>query len=199
MDAGALRWILAIIGILVIAGVYLFAQHQNRIRRQGAIKTFTQDELENGLIEDENLRQELSSISTMLDQDDLKQDIGDLKINPALDANIKQSSKPKPAIHLPLVMQKVSDDNLIAHVLKHADDRVLTGMEIENAFQHIGLQVDDDGYARLQEYIVVLAPSHWKLRRTVKAVNQVIGSLRLEKHPDKALIGRIVKGFDFLG
>jgi hypothetical protein len=33
----------------------------------------------------------------------------------------------------------------------------------------------------------------------VKAVNQVIGSLRLEKHPDKTFIGRIERGFDFPG
>ena len=33
----------------------------------------------------------------------------------------------------------------------------------------------------------------------VKAVNEVLGALRLEKHPDKTFIGRIEKGFDFLG
>jgi len=35
--------------------------------------------------------------------------------------------------------------------------------------------------------------------KAVKAVNEVLGSLRMEKHPDKAFIGRIEKGFDFLG
>jgi RNA-directed DNA polymerase len=30
-------------------------------------------------------------------------------------------------------------------------------------------------------------------------VNQVLTSLGLAKHPDKTFIGRIVKGFDFLG
>ena len=47
--------------------------------------------------------------------------------------------------------------------------------------------------------IVVLAPTRWKLRWAVKAVNEVLSSLRLEKHPDKTFIGRIEKGFDFLG
>jgi RNA-directed DNA polymerase len=37
------------------------------------------------------------------------------------------------------------------------------------------------------------------LRRAVKAVNAVLGSLRLEKHPDKTFIGKIEGGFDFLG
>ena len=40
----------------------------------------------------------------------------------------------------------------------------------------------------------------WPLfRKAVKAVNAVLGSLRLEKHPDKTFIGRIERGFDFLG
>ncbi len=47
--------------------------------------------------------------------------------------------------------------------------------------------------------ILALRPTRWKLRRAVKVVNQVLGSLRLEKHPDKTFIGRIEKGFDFLG
>jgi hypothetical protein len=36
-------------------------------------------------------------------------------------------------------------------------------------------------------------------RRAVGLVTQVLGSLRLEKHPDKTFIGRIERGFDFLG
>ncbi len=45
----------------------------------------------------------------------------------------------------------------------------------------------------------MLAPTRWKLRRAVKAVNEVLSSLGLEKHPDKTFIGRIERGFDFLG
>ena len=54
-------------------------------------------------------------------------------------------------------------------------------------------------YVRFMDDIVVLAPSRWKLRRAVKAVNDVLAGLRLEKHPDKTFIGKIEKGFDFLG
>ncbi len=54
-------------------------------------------------------------------------------------------------------------------------------------------------YVRFMDDILVLAPSRWTLRRAVKAVNEVLESLRLEKHPDKTFIGRIEKGFDFLG
>ncbi len=47
--------------------------------------------------------------------------------------------------------------------------------------------------------ILVLAPTRWKIRKAVKAVNEVLGGLRLEKHPDKTFIERIERGFDFLG
>ena len=54
-------------------------------------------------------------------------------------------------------------------------------------------------YVRFMDDILVLSPTRWKLRKAVKAVNQVLGSLNLEKHPDKTFIGRIERGFDFLG
>ncbi len=38
-----------------------------------------------------------------------------------------------------------------------------------------------------------------RFQKAVKAVNEVLGSLRMEKHPDKTFIGRIERGFDFLG
>jgi hypothetical protein len=44
-----------------------------------------------------------------------------------------------------------------------------------------------------------LPATRWKLRRAIKALNAVLASLRLEKHPDKTTIGRIGRGFDFLG
>ena len=47
--------------------------------------------------------------------------------------------------------------------------------------------------------ILVLASTRWKLRRAVGLVNQILGALRLEKHPGKTFIGRIERGFDFLG
>jgi hypothetical protein len=39
----------------------------------------------------------------------------------------------------------------------------------------------------------------WQLRGAVKLVNQTLRALSLEKHPDKTFIGRIERGFDFLG
>ena len=51
----------------------------------------------------------------------------------------------------------------------------------------------------------ILAPTRWRLRRAVKAVNQAFAALQLEKHPDKTFTlgssprARIERGFDFLG
>lgn len=41
--------------------------------------------------------------------------------------------------------------------------------------------------------------TRWQLRGAVKVVNQTLGALSREKHPDKTFIGRIERGFDFLG
>jgi RNA-directed DNA polymerase len=54
-------------------------------------------------------------------------------------------------------------------------------------------------YVRFMDDILILAPSHWQLRRAVKVVNQTLGVLSLGKHPDKTFLGRIERGFDFLG
>lgn len=42
-------------------------------------------------------------------------------------------------------------------------------------------------------------PTRWKLWKAVKVRHQGLVALRLAKHPDKTFIGRIAKGFDFLG
>ena len=54
-------------------------------------------------------------------------------------------------------------------------------------------------YVRFMDDIIVLAPTRWKLRRVVKTLNRELDALQLEKHPGKTFIGRIEKGFDFLG
>jgi hypothetical protein len=38
-----------------------------------------------------------------------------------------------------------------------------------------------------------------KLKKAIRVLNQTFNELNLEKHPDKTVIGRIEKGFDFLG
>ena len=47
--------------------------------------------------------------------------------------------------------------------------------------------------------VIVLTPTRWKLRRSVRIVNEVLTDLLLEKAPEKTFIGRVERGFDFLG
>ncbi len=54
-------------------------------------------------------------------------------------------------------------------------------------------------YARYLDDWVVVAPTRWKLRRAVAAVNRELVRLRLGQHPGKTFIGRAERGFDFLG
>jgi RNA-directed DNA polymerase len=66
--------------------------------------------------------------------------------------------------------------------------------EVDDALERLGLF-----YVRYMDDILVLAPTRWKLRQAVKVVNEGFTSLRLAKHPDKTFIGRLARGFDFLG
>jgi hypothetical protein len=65
---------------------------------------------------------------------------------------------------------------------------------LDEAFETLGVF-----YLRFMDDIVVLAQTRWQLRKAVKVVNQVLASLGLAKHPEKTFIGRIEKGFDWLG
>jgi len=54
-------------------------------------------------------------------------------------------------------------------------------------------------YFRYMDDILILATTRWKLKKAIRVLNQTFDELKLEKHPDKTSIGRIEKGFDFLG
>ncbi|NEO65091.1 MAG: reverse transcriptase, partial [Moorea sp. SIO4G2] len=54
-------------------------------------------------------------------------------------------------------------------------------------------------YVRYMDDWVILAPTRWKLRKAIKATNEVMTELKVIKHPEKTFIGRIASGLDFLG
>jgi hypothetical protein len=47
--------------------------------------------------------------------------------------------------------------------------------------------------------LVVLAKTRWHLRKAVKRVNQHFNQLKVAQAPDKTFIGKISRGWDFLG
>jgi hypothetical protein len=54
-------------------------------------------------------------------------------------------------------------------------------------------------YVRYMDDILVLSPTRWRLRRAVATLKRGLAQLKLSTHPDKTFIGRIERGFDFLG
>jgi RNA-directed DNA polymerase len=54
-------------------------------------------------------------------------------------------------------------------------------------------------YRRFMDDIFILAKTRWHLRKAVRTVNQHFSQLKVEQAPDKTFIGKISKGFDFLG
>jgi hypothetical protein len=40
-------------------------------------------------------------------------------------------------------------------------------------------------YARYMDDWVILAPTRWKLRQAIKAVNEEMAKLRVKQHPEK--------------
>ena len=66
--------------------------------------------------------------------------------------------------------------------------------ELDEALERTGLF-----FVRYMDDVIVLALTRWRLRWAVKLVNRVLTGLRLEKAPEETFIGRIDRGFDFLG
>ncbi|HHC3508963.1 TPA: reverse transcriptase domain-containing protein [Klebsiella pneumoniae] len=54
-------------------------------------------------------------------------------------------------------------------------------------------------YGRYMDDFVILTYSRWQLRKQVKQLNKYLASLGFEKHPDKTFIGKVSRGFDWLG
>lgn len=189
MDASALRWVLAIIGVVVIVGIYLYSIYHERLRRRGAASTLTREELEAAIIEDESLRKELSSINSMLDRELNSDEINDIKINPGLEAETRKTQAQQPVKELPACVQEINSKDLVAHVLMPDDGRLLTGEELLNAFVHTGFQLNDDGFFHLLEP----QPAEFKLCNLTKT-----GSLKQVDQADFSTPGMVIY-FDMSG
>ena len=54
-------------------------------------------------------------------------------------------------------------------------------------------------YCRYMDDFVIFANSRWYFKKAVRKVQQVLKQLKLALHPKKRFIGRVKKGFSFLG
>ena len=66
--------------------------------------------------------------------------------------------------------------------------------ELDKAFERKNVY-----YLRYMDDWVVLAKTKNNLRNAVKTAYKILAKLKLKMHPDKTFIGRIAKGFNFLG
>jgi hypothetical protein len=53
-------------------------------------------------------------------------------------------------------------------------------------------------HARFRDDWIILAPTRWNLRETVRTVNQVLAVPNIVKHPGRTFIGKLSRDFDFL-
>lgn len=149
MDASALRWTLAIIGIVLLVGIYLYGVQQNRLRRRAARETFAREEVDSAFIEDEQLREELDNIGKIINQDAENSDLGTININPALEANLSSTITEKVSLFIPDVVASIDDYKLVSHLLMHSDHRLITSEEINSALGYTGFDINAEG---LMEY-----------------------------------------------
>jgi hypothetical protein len=54
-------------------------------------------------------------------------------------------------------------------------------------------------YLRFMHDLLILTQTRWQLKRAVAEMNQWFEKAGLQQHPDKTFIGRIERGFDWLG
>lgn len=54
-------------------------------------------------------------------------------------------------------------------------------------------------HARFMDDLIVLTKTRHQLKRVIRVTHQILKALKLKLHPDKTYIGRIKKGFDYLG
>lgn len=150
MDASALRWTLAIIGIVLLIGVYLHGLHQNRLRKRTSMQTFAREQVDSAFIEDEALRAELNNLNHITAEADACDNFDDIKINPAIETDLTSFKLP-PNWFVPDIVSSLDQQQSINYLLYHADYRLITGKEIKTALSFAGLTVNNDGYIECRD------------------------------------------------
>ena len=111
-----------------------------------AMETFTREEIDSAFIEDQQLRDELDNINLILDESDDKIDFSEIKVNPAMESDLTPVHIPGPSAYIPTLISAISEEYLISYMLRHADHRLITSDEIEEAARQSGFELDQDSY-----------------------------------------------------
>ena len=151
MDATAFRWVLVANAVIVVLAIYLFGQHQARLRRRSAMETMTRDEVDSAFIEDEQLHVELDNLNRIIREDEDGDDLDDIRINPADDGPQTPFSLPDPDIFVPAMLSGRDPERVVSYHLRHGDFRLITGEEADSAVGQAGLALNGAGYLEYRE------------------------------------------------
>jgi FtsZ-interacting cell division protein ZipA len=151
MDAATFRWVLVIIAVVLVLAIYFFGQHQARLRKRSAMESFAREEVDSAFIEDEQLRFELNNLNQILQENESDDNLDEIQINPAREAQTTPFALPDPEIFVPAALAAKDEDRLISYHLRHGDFRLITGEEASTAVQHAGLELNAEGYLECRE------------------------------------------------
>ena len=151
MDAGTFRWVLVAIAVVLALAIYLFGQHQARLRKRSAIETFTHEEVDSAFVEDEQLRFEMNNLNKILEDNEVEEIFDEIQINPGVEAEKTPVALPEPEIYVSTELADKDEERLISHYLRHIDLRLITGEEAESAVQHVGLELNAAGLLEYYE------------------------------------------------
>ena len=151
MDATTFRWVLIIIAAIVALAIYLYGLHQSRLRKRSAIETFTREEVDSAFVEDEQLRFELNNLNQILQDNEDEENLDEIQINPAREAQQTPFALPDPEIFIPPSLLDRGTDRVISYHLRHGDFRLITGEEASSAIAQVGLELNADGWLEYRE------------------------------------------------
>jgi FtsZ-interacting cell division protein ZipA len=151
MDASTFRWVLVAIAVVLALAIYLFGQHQARLRKRNAIETFTHEEVDSAFVEDEQLRFEMNNLNKILEDNEVEEIFDEIQINPGVEVEKTPVALPEPEIYVSTELADKDEERLISHYLRHIDFRLITGDEAESAVQHVGLELNAAGLLEYYE------------------------------------------------
>jgi FtsZ-interacting cell division protein ZipA len=86
-----------------------------------------------------------------MEQTNAQESYDAIKINPAIEAGLALSHQPAPELFVAQAIAAVDQENLISYLLKHPDNRLITGEEIETAVRHTGFEINQQGLLEMRD------------------------------------------------
>ncbi len=140
MDPEQLRWTLLLIGTVLIVAVYMFGRHQSKLRNRAAIKTYTQEELEDPYIDDDTLRRELEHIGGVISADDEKSVYQEININPGIEAEYTEDINEQAFIK----ENCDTDKHLVSYLLKKPSGSLLIKSSVHKVLMSNNFLTDNN-------------------------------------------------------